>query len=247
MTLASPPKSGTRPIYTEYATATADGRAADAATATAAASASMALFVGITLSSHVLAPARLRLFHERPLMRALPFMLADNEASGTTEDSIRNIELGVDDGSLPPGIASRVSFQTGGYKQAGQAEEIKILWDTFKKCYPTEELAEEAVNKNSAVILPNLNSPTKITGTHNLLLERFGPEETLEIITKNPGILVCTPGSLKDQSDDDIRNAANLVTTLESNKGLIKAWIGVSFVSFPMLIGWQIGRNKGWW
>lgn len=92
-----------------------------------------------------------------------------------------------------------------------------------------------------------LNSPTKITGTYKLLQERFSEEEALEIITKNPGILICTPGSLSDQSNDDIKNAANLVTTLEDNKGLIKGWIGISFLSFPLLVGWQIGRNKGVW
>eukprot|EP00965_Chrysotila_dentata_P235934 6201042-Pleurochrysis_carterae.AAC.1 len=36
---------------------------------------------------------------------------------------------------LPPGIAERVSFQTGGQKFAGQEAEILQLWNTFKKCY----------------------------------------------------------------------------------------------------------------
>lgn len=61
------------------------------------------------------------------------------------------IEQGTAEGSLPDGIAARVSFQTGGYKQAGQDEEIMILWNTFKQCYPTVQLAEEALEKNTAV------------------------------------------------------------------------------------------------
>ena len=119
----------------------------------------MALMAGMALSfttgmrplAHELAATT----QQRPLVRPRflgSLMLAD-EASD--DQALRNLELGVDDGTLPPGIAARVSFQTGGYKQAGQAEEIKILWDTFKACYPNEQLAEEAVNKNSAVILPN--------------------------------------------------------------------------------------------
>ena len=63
----------------------------------------------------------------------------------------------------------------------------------------------------------------------------------------SPGILACTPQSLKGQSNDDISRAADLVLTLEENKGLVKAWIGVSFVSFPLLVGWQVGRNNGFW
>ena len=171
----------------------------------------------------------------QPLLRTTLRTVPAATMEVDSNSDLSALEVGRSDGTLPPGIAERVSFQTGGYKQAGQAAEIKILWDTFKACYPSEEAAEAAVNKNSAVILPNLNSPTKITGTYNLLLERFGEAEALDIITKNPGILVCTPGSLSDQSNDDIRNAAQLVTTLESNRGLIKAWIGFSFISFPLL------------
>lgn len=69
----------------------------------------------------------------------------------------------------------------------------------------------------------------------------------LEIITKNPGILVCTPKSLEGQSNEDIIKAADLVVTVEENRGAIKAFIGVSFISFPLLVAWQIGRNKGAW
>lgn len=157
------------------------------------------------------------------------------------------IEYGSAEGELPPGIAQRLSFQTGGYKQAGQAEEFLILWNTFKQCYPNEEMAERALDRNTAVLAPQLNSPNKIIGTYEFLLERFGEEGMLEVITKNPGILACTPQSLKSQSNDDILKAANLVVSLEDNKPIIAGFIGVSFVSFPLLVGWQVGRNKGFW
>ena len=61
-------------------------------------------------------------------------------------------------GGLPPGIADRLSFQTGGYKTANQEEEMVILWNLFKECYPTEEAAEAAVNKNSLVLNPSVRS-----------------------------------------------------------------------------------------
>ena len=69
----------------------------------------------------------------------------------------------------------------------------------------------------------------------------------LDIITKNPGILVCTPKSLESQSNEDIAKAADLVVAVEENRGAIKAFIGISFLSFPLIVGWQIGRNKGVW
>jgi len=65
---------------------------------------------------------------------------------------------------LPPFLASRISFQTGGFKQPNQEEETLILWNTFKQCYATEADAEAAVNKNSMTVNPSMNSPSKISG-----------------------------------------------------------------------------------
>ena len=165
----------------------------------------------------------------------------------SASQSLQMIEMGEAEGELPAGVASRLSFQTGGYKTANQDEEILILWNTFKQCYPSEEAAIAALEKNTAVIAPQINSPTKIMGAYDLLVERFGEGGVVEIITKNPGILACTPESLSTQSNDDITAGAALVVTLEENKGAIKAFIGVSFISFPLLVGWQAGRNKGLW
>ena len=53
---------------------------------------------------------------------------------------------------LPPLLASRVSFQSGGMKQANQEEEILILWNALKECYPTEEDALAAVDKVAALL-----------------------------------------------------------------------------------------------
>merc|ERR1711908_13323 len=112
---------------------------------------------------------------------------------------------------LPPKIADRVSFATSGIKTANQVEEVEILWKTFRKCYASEALAIEAVTKNAAVLQPQLNSPTKITGTYKLLCSRFGKKGAADIIQRNPGVLVCTPASMAKQSDEDIMNAVELV------------------------------------
>ena len=61
-------------------------------------------------------------------------------------------------GGLPPGIADRLSFQTGGSKVARQEEEALVLWNLVKECYPSEEAAVAAVNKNSLILNPSMNS-----------------------------------------------------------------------------------------
>ena len=69
-------------------------------------------------------------------------------------------------GGLPLKFAERVSFQSSGQRIAGQEDKILTLWKEFKKCYPSEKVAQDMLSKNTAVILPQLNSPTKIKGTY---------------------------------------------------------------------------------
>jgi len=120
------------------------------------------------------------------------------------------------------------------------------LWNVFKDCYPSEEAAEAAVNRNSLVLNPSINSPTKITGTYKLLVERFGEDGAREIITKNPGILSCVAASVDKQSDEEILKAADFVVKVEENKELVKLGIfGFGFAIFN-LIGYRIGLVQGW-
>lgn len=104
-------------------------------------------------------------------------------------------------GGLPQKFAERVSFQSSGQRVAGQEDEILILWREFKKCYPNEKVAQQMLSKNTAVILPQLNSPRKIKGTYTLLKKRLGKAATSELLLKNPGVLVCSPEGLAKQTD----------------------------------------------
>ncbi|KAL3925877.1 MAG: hypothetical protein SGPRY_003546 [Prymnesium sp.] len=136
-------------------------------------------------------------------------------------------------GGLPLKFAERVSFQSGGQKLPNQEEDILVLWKEFKKCYPSESVAQEMLSKNTAVILPQLNSPRKIKGTYALLNKRLGKQRAAEVFRKNPGVLICSPESLESQSDEDIENAANFVDTLQKNKPIVNAvavtlWLSVA-------------------
>jgi hypothetical protein len=144
-------------------------------------------------------------------------------------------------GGLPKKFAERVSFQSGGSKKAGQEEEILILWNEFKKCYRSKDVALDMLSKNTAVILPTLNSPRKIKGTYALLNKRLGKARATEVLEKNPGVLVCSPESLAKQSDDDIVKAADLVASLDANKGTINAVAGLFFFSIVASVAYRIG------
>jgi hypothetical protein len=168
-------------------------------------------------------------------------------------------------GGLPPGIADRLSFQTGGSKVARQEEEALILWGLVKECYPSEEAAVTAVNKNSLILNPSMNSsapsdrisgtclppfyawapvrrgrPSKITGTFELLVERFGAEVATEIITKNPGILSCVAASVAKQSNEEILKATDFADGLVENKEAVKLAIFAAAFALFNLVGWRI-------
>ena len=144
-------------------------------------------------------------------------------------------------GGLPVKFAERVSFQSSGQRIAGQEEMILTLWKEFKKCYPSEAVAQQMLSKNTAVILPQLNSPAKIKGTYALLIKRLGKKQAQEIITKNPGVLVCSPTALAKESDESIIKAANFVESVENNKPLISAASGLVFASIIGAFAYRIG------
>lgn len=133
---------------------------------------------------------------------------------------------------VPEIIMGKVRLALATQRTVGDEEEIIVLWNEFKKCYASKELAVQAAEKNSAVFNPQLNSPTKIKGTFKLLCDRLGKRDAQALIMKNPGVLVCSPASLKNESNESILKAADLVEVLEANKPLIKVIAGATGVLF---------------
>ena len=152
---------------------------------------------------------------------------------------------------VPPAIADRISFATSGIKTANQIEEIEILWKTFKQCYANEAAAIEAVNRNSAVLQPQYNSPRKIKGTYALLQKRFGKQGATDIITRNPGVLICSPEGMEKQSDEEIMKAVELVEWTFENKeaiNLASQLYGIFLIVFITYGVTARGRPEyGWW
>jgi hypothetical protein len=172
--------------------------------------------------------------------RHRPVALFERKASGSA-GKLDEARAKLVKGGLPQKFADRVSFQTGGSKQVGQEEEILVLWNEFKRCYPNQAVAQDMLSKNTAVILPSLNSPRKIKGTYAQLNKRFGKKVASEILLKNPGVLVCSPESLAKESDESILKAADLVDSLEANKETINAVAGVFFLSIIGSVAYRIG------
>ena len=73
------------------------------------------------------------------------------------------------------------------------------------------------LSKNTAVILPSLNSPRKIKGTYALLNKRLGKKAAADLLLKNPGVLVCSPEGLSKSSDEEIIKAADFAASQVAN------------------------------
>ena len=92
----------------------------------------------------------------------------------------------------------------------------EIMWAAFRSCYPDDDAAIAAAERNTGVILPYLNRPSNIYGSFEVLKETFGDEGAAEVVRKNPGILTCDPRALAGAEPDQIRQAANFVDFVES-------------------------------
>ena len=127
-------------------------------------------------------------------------------------------------GGLPEEVFQLTNFGTGGARDSNTVREIEMNWVAFKTCFANEALAVEAAKKNSAVFSPQFSSPTKIKGTYKLLCKRLGKKATAELLMKNPGVLCNSPAGLAQCTDREILDAAELVASLDANKGLINAF-----------------------
>jgi hypothetical protein len=95
-------------------------------------------------------------------------------------------------------------------------DEVAPLWKEFRAVFPTEEAAIRAARRNTAVILPFINSADNIRFCWQVLGELgFSKEEALEIVTKNPGVLGNKPGLLARSSQAEVRFSMGLVGALD--------------------------------
>uniref|UniRef100_A0A7S0LN90 Uncharacterized protein n=1 Tax=Coccolithus braarudii TaxID=221442 RepID=A0A7S0LN90_9EUKA len=97
-------------------------------------------------------------------------------------------------------------------------EAVVPLWRALRAVYPSEEAAVAAARRNSAVLMPYMNTPEKIRGSWGVVQELCG-DDALDIITRNPGVLGCDPDALAQANADQVRSAANVANVFETVLG----------------------------
>ena len=111
------------------------------------------------------------------------------------------------------------------------------LWKELRKCYPNEEQALRAAEKQPLVLLPFINTPDNIRFCFQVLGELgFSDEERLDIITRNPGVLANKPGELSLTSPGEIRFSLAVIDAVEAVpaplRKVIPSVTGVSIIYF---------------
>jgi hypothetical protein len=71
-----------------------------------------------------------------------------------------------------------------------QIPSVLPLWKAVRACYPSDTAAVVALQRNRGLLLPWVSSPSSITGNHAVLVKMCGKEQTLQIISKNPGTII---------------------------------------------------------
>ena len=95
--------------------------------------------------------------------------------------------------------------------------DVVPLWREFRKGFPSEEEAIRAARRNTAVLLPFMNTADNIRFNWQVLGELgFSKEEALEIVTANPGILGNKPGQLARSSQGEIRASVSAVGIIDA-------------------------------
>ena len=98
---------------------------------------------------------------------------------------------------------------------------VRLLWANLLEVYESEELALEAVRKNSVIVLPFLNKPRHISGSWSVLKEKLGESEARDVIEKNPGVLSCNPLLLREQSKLSVVATARAVDVVNGVSSLL--------------------------
>lgn len=108
------------------------------------------------------------------------------------------------------------------------------LWRALRKCYPSEEAAEAALRRNAGLLLPWLMSPSTIGQNYQVLLSLMDKEQTLDVITKNPGVLACEPERLAMSSPDEIKGFATFTDAVGKAQAPLAAVV-VGLVTLSLL------------
>ena len=110
---------------------------------------------------------------------------------------------------------------------AVEISDVAPLWKQFRSCYPSEQQAVEAARRNTAVILPFINTADNIRFNRMILRDEIGftDAEVLDIITRNPGILGNQPGQQARASKSEVLFSLQTVGLFDAIPAPVRAVI----------------------
>ena len=113
------------------------------------------------------------------------------------------------------GPPDTLKSQLGPFASRDIERQVEKNWAALAKIYGDSETARVAVLQNRQVVSPVYADPALLQRTRDILVEKLGREEAMQVMQDNPAVLTCGE-PLANETPADIVSTAKLRKVLDA-------------------------------
>ena len=113
------------------------------------------------------------------------------------------------------GLPDTLKSQLGPFASRDIERQVEKNWAALAKIYGDTETARVAVLQNRQVVSPVYADPALLQRTRDILVEKLGREEAMQVMQDNPAVLTCGE-PLANETPADIVSTAKLRKVLDA-------------------------------
>ena len=113
------------------------------------------------------------------------------------------------------GLPDTLKSQLGPFASRDIERQVEKNWAALAKIYGDSETARVAVLQNRQVVSPVYADPALLQRTRDILVEKLGREEAMQVMQDNPAVLTCGE-PLANETPADIVSTAKLRKVLDA-------------------------------
>ena len=113
------------------------------------------------------------------------------------------------------GLPDTLKSQLGPFASRDIERQVEKNWAALAKIYGSAAAAESAVLQNRQVVSPVYADPALLQRTRDILVDKLGREEAMQVMQDNPAVLTCGE-PLANETPADIVSTAKLRKVLDA-------------------------------
>ena len=113
------------------------------------------------------------------------------------------------------GLPDTLKSKLGPFASRDIERQVEKNWAALAKIYGDSETARVAVLQNRQVVSPVYADPALLQRTRDILVEKLGREEAMQVMQDNPAVLTCGE-PLANETPADIVSTAKLRKVLDA-------------------------------